>query len=1079
METRDPRPDSEPVAHALFVECLVPEDAPHERERLLQELAAVIRATPEYSRGQSRGDVLMRNFDDGVALVFPDNPVAAAQCSADIARTVRAGTAHGRLLLRMGLHSGPHEGEGGDSPAPSSLLDTARRVAGWGDPGHILLSSPVADAMRRFAVWADYLHDLGPEQTEAPPAPFHLWNLHMGQVGNGAVPTRVAGHAAPISAEEPAAESLSHRPVPPQLTPTAAPLVAGSTVPVPPPVQVFLSHSSTDKAVADALVSALEGAGMRCWIAPRDIPPGVDWSAAIIGALNRCKVLVLVFSARANLSPQVIREVERAVSKRAAVLTFRVEDTPLSEQMEYFISASHWMDATADWTRQVPAVVPAVRALIDSSADSRLAMGLSPTKEAEKPAPSAATPEPPHAHLPLVPTTLFGRGDEVEGVRETLRGGTRLLTLTGFGGVGKTRVALEVARQSVDDYSGGVWWVELSETRTADAMLQHVAQGLGLRLQPPPPAREQIVGFLRDRHKTLLVLDNVEQIAGAENALRDLLADAPHLTLVITSRRTMGLRSETVREVRPLLPTEAIELFVERAQAVRDDFTLSDENRDDVETLVRSLEGVPLAIELAAARVVGMTPRQMVTRLSERFRLLQTRAPDLPERQRALRAAIDWSYDLLTEDDRSLFAQLSVFASGERGFTLEDVEAVCDVFDPFEGALTLRNHSLLVADTDDDTQENRYRLLESLRDYACERLRTDFSSLDRAVRERHARHFLKFAEERLTLLRTAREAEALDQLEDALDNLRVATDWAGTVGAPVSDIHARLALSLGVLMQKRGFQSEAVGPVEAGLASARPAAAAAPRVLLRLLCERAGLHLDLKEPEKARVRAQEALAMAREIGDLVGEADAENLLGQVDLDSGDFANARTHYRRALEIREAQGERTLIGIVRNNLGLVEIQDPGGDRQAARAHLEEALRIRRAAGDERGIAVVLNNLGNLAFEEQDWQRAQQAFQDAVHYESDVHHTFGVARALNNLAESVEEQDRPAVAVPLYAAAEMLFRDVKHAYADYSAERLQKAVARAEVPDAELSRLRRSIRGKRLSDIVTWAQSLLAAK
>ncbi|GEM_PF-1620822 len=1044
--------DAGPVGHALRVERLVGASTPAEREDLLHILSEIARATPEFHRAEPRGEVVLRQDPDGIVLVFLNNAVAAVQCAADISRIARA---RGLTDLRMGLHTGPvtHQEE--------STVAEARAIAAWGDAGHILLSPDTTARVRTFDVWANCLHDLGPTPLSED-LTIHLWNLHMGQVGNGAVPSRLQ----------------AIRPTPPTTEAASPSLARGASVPVPLPADVFLSHSSVDKAVADALVNELETNGIRCWIAPRDIPPGVDWSAAIIGALNRCRVLVLVFSERANVSPQVIREVERAVSKRATVLTFRIENVPLSEQMEYFISASHWMDATQGWQAQVPAIVPAVQALLNAPATSRIHLGAVPGNGG---AADAAAPTPPPStanalHLPLVPTALFGRDDEVEDVLGLLEAQTRLLTLTGFGGVGKTRVALEVARQAAPQYPGGVWWMDLSEVRTEDAMFQHIGLGLDLRLTPPPPAREQILGYLRDRQKTLLVLDNVEQIAGVENALRDLLAAAPSLTLMITSRRTMGLRSETVREIRPLHPHEALDLFVERARAVRDDFELTDDNREDVETLVTSLEGVPLAVELAAARVVGMTPRQMVTRLSERFRLLQTRAPDLPERQRALRAAIDWSYALLTEEDRSLFAQISVFASGKEGFRLEDVEAVCDVFDPFEGILTLRNHSLLVADTDEETQENRYRLLESLRAYACDKLATDFPQLDRQARERHARYYLQFAESRLALLRTAREAEALDQMEGALDNLRTAMEWAASVGAEVSDLHARLALSLGILFQRWGFQAQAVEPIEAGLAAARPAASATPQILLRLLCERAGLHLDLKEPDQARQRAAEALALAKDLGDTVGEAGAENLLGQADMNTGDYAGAREHYLRALQLHSDRRDQALAAIVHNNLGLVELQDPAGDRQKAREHLEEALRIRQAGHDERGLATVVNNLGHLAFEEQDWARAEQAFLEAARYESDVHHTFGVARALNNLAESVEARGQVSPAVPLYAAAEMLFRDVKHANAEYSGGRLVVAAEAAGVPEAELSRIRHSLRGKRLGELAQWAHDLV---
>lgn len=686
--------------------------------------------------------------------------------------------------------------------------------------------------------------------------------------------------------------------------------------------------------------------------------------------------------------------------------------------------------------------------------------------------PPAALPA--RDNLPPVADTFIGREHEVADLRSLLTGagGTaaaRLVTLTGFGGMGKSRVARQAAEACADEFAGGgVWWVALDEARTGDEMLRHIADGLRLPLQPTLPVHDQVHGFLRDRPRLLLVLDNAEQVEGAATVVRDLLAQSPGLFCLVTSRRTLGLRAETVVEIRPLPCLDAQRLFADRARTCRDDFRVTDENAGDVAELCRRLEGVPLAVELAAARITGMSPRQMIARLSERFRLLQSRAPDLPPRQRALRAAIDWSHDLLGDEDKALFAQLSVFAGG---FTLDDAEAVCEAFDVFEGVMTLRGHSLLGNDTDAATQETRFSLLESLREYAQEKLRDAPDAERQALAERHARHFLARAEAELARFRTEGEADALRRLDTSSPNLRAAIVWAENADPT---LNARLNLALGRLLQRRGFQSEAVAPIEAGIAAARrlsTSEAVAATLLARLLAERAGLHLDLRQPAYARAHATDALALFRQHGEVAGEADAENLIGQAALDEKRYNDARAHFARALDRRETLGNRVEAAVVRNNLGLVEYFDPDGDRDKAVAHLTEALRVRRGAGDRRGVAAALNNLGNLAFARQDWAEAQRAFAETLEHERALRHPFGVARALNNLGEVAEERGEYNKAIRLYAAAEHLFREVKHDYATYSAERFAALSAKACLTDAQIASVRAVLHNKPLEPVGAW--------
>jgi tetratricopeptide (TPR) repeat protein len=311
------------------------------------------------------------------------------------------------------------------------------------------------------------------------------------------------------------------------------------------------------------------------------------------------------------------------------------------------------------------------------------------------------------------------------------------------------------------------------------------------------------------------------------------------------------------------------------------------------------------------------------------------------------------------------------------------------------------------------------------------------------------------------------EADALRRLDINSPNLRAAAAWAENADPA---LHARLSLALGRLLQRRGFQSEAVAPIEAGIAAANTAADAT--LLARLLTERAGLHLDLAQPADARARAADALTLFQQHGNAAGEADAENLLGQAALDEKRYDDARAHFARALHLRETLGSRVEAAIVRNNLGLVEYFDPNGDRARAVEHLTEALRVRRAAGDRRGVAAALNNLGNLAFARQDWAEAERAFAETLENERALRHPFGVARALNNLGEVAEERGEYPKAARLYVAAEHLFREVKHDYAAYSAERLAALSARAGLTDAQIAALRAVLHNKPLDTVGSWA-------
>jgi predicted ATPase/class 3 adenylate cyclase len=661
-------------------------------------------------------------------------------------------------------------------------------------------------------------------------------------------------------------------------------------------------------------------------------------------------------------------------------------------------------------------------------------------------------------NLPLPLTPFIGRKETVEQCVAILRDpGTRLLSLVGFGGMGKTRTALQVAELCAGELPDGVWWVEAEEALNGEGLIQRIAYHLRLHLQPQPSVREQLWSFLRER-EMLLVLDNTEQIPDAAQVLGDLLMAAPRVRCLVTTRRALEIRSERAFEILPLPPEEAQSLLVERARSRQATFETTEENRADIAELCERLEGVPLAIELAATRIVAMTPREMLRRLDDRFRLLQTRAPDLPPRQRALRAAIDWSYELLSEEDRELFVELSVFAGG---FTMESAEAVCPSMDVFEGVTQLRRQSLLRAETQASTQQTRFLMLEAVRRYAAERL------TDESVRERHTEYFLQFAEERVSRLRSREEAGVLLEMTADFDNLLAALLWAADTGR--HEQAARLSLAFYLLVHRRGFWAEARRCLELGLRAAEalggegengrvgewgngrarsgsPLPPLSHSPILPVLaalrhCLASTLH-DMAEYEEARRQAEAALAVRRELEDPAAVAETLNLLGLIAGDTEATEESRRLLEEARELL-CDEDHARLGMVLHNLARLCMGQK--DCEAARTLYEAALQHRRAAGDARGEAETLGNMGVLAQNLGQTARARQLYLESLRVARTLRDRYSIAILLNNLGELAEAGGELELAVPLFEHARQIFQETQSGYVDHPQEALGRIESR----------------------------------
>jgi non-specific serine/threonine protein kinase len=657
--------------------------------------------------------------------------------------------------------------------------------------------------------------------------------------------------------------------------------------------------------------------------------------------------------------------------------------------------------------------------------------------------------------LPLPLTQLVGREEAVREVTERLApepagGGCRLVTLTGAGGIGKTRLALQVAHELADQFVDGVWFVELAALADGALVSQTVAAALRIQEQSDRPALEALGEALQDR-QLLLTLDSCEHLVGACVAVAHaLLSRCAAVRILATSRQPLGVTGEVAWRVPSLeIPTsaalppeakdaisyflsyDAVRLFIARAQQAAPRFRLVPQDAETIAQICRRLDGIPLAIELAAARVRAMTVGQIAARLDDRFRLLTGGSRTALPRQQTLRGAMDWSYDLLSEAERVLMRRLSVFAGG---WTLEAAEAVCGdcgvrragcglpgadrpIRKPHS---TIHDHEVLNLLTglvdrslvvyEETGAGGRYRFLETMRQYSSERLE-EAGETD-AARGRHLAFFLRLAAAAEPHLTGAEQGEWLDRLETELDNVRAALDWAGSSDAghrsigerpdapelatlPAGEAGLRLAGALWRFWAVRGYLTEGRERLARGLAN--PVGGTPGRA--KALTTAGSLAYRQGDHQTARSLFEEGLAIQQQLGDRPGIAASLHSLGLVAYHRGEIEAARSLYEEGLTIRRESGDRWGIAASFHSLGNIAYDQ--GDHEAARSLYEEGLAIRRELGDHSGVAASLNDLGMVALARADYQTACSLFEESLSIKRDMGNRLGVASSLYNMA------------------------------------------------------------------------------
>jgi predicted ATPase/class 3 adenylate cyclase len=493
-------------------------------------------------------------------------------------------------------------------------------------------------------------------------------------------------------------------------------------------------------------------------------------------------------------------------------------------------------------------------------------------------------------NLPASPNPFVGRTRELEELGALLgRDDVRLVTLTGPGGTGKSRLAFQLARSVLDDFANGVFFVRLAPMRDWELVVPTIAETIGLRERAGESSVAALTDYLHDR-RMLLVLDNLEQVVEVAPVLAEVLASAPGLKIVATSRTPLRLTLERAYAVSPLGLDESAQLFAERARAAgAGDFELTDENRQAVAEICARLEGLPLAIELAAPRVRTLTPPALLRRLDRRLALLTGGPQDLDERQRTLRGTIEWSYDLLAPAEQALFTRLGVFVGGSR---LDAAEAVCDTEATLDALESLVEKSLLRQRADSDG-EPRFWMLETIREFALERL--EAAGEAEALQRRHAEWFAELAESLDVESRTGDQPAAIARLVDDYPNLRSAMGAARAAGD--GELLLRLSTALWPFWSTRGYVGEGQRALEDALelSGRRPARALLGLSSLRVLSVSSAGLLD---------EVHEALRAAEELGDPLTLAQAWNLLGQVEGTLlGSLAKAEEAWRQALAYAE--------------------------------------------------------------------------------------------------------------------------------------------------------------------------------
>jgi predicted ATPase len=646
--------------------------------------------------------------------------------------------------------------------------------------------------------------------------------------------------------------------------------------------------------------------------------------------------------------------------------------------------------------------------------------------------------EPHPANLPVPRTGFVGREKELASARELLlRDEVRLVTVTGPGGIGKTRLALQVAGGLVEHFPGGIYFVPLAPVSDPGLVVSVIAQTMGIREAGVRQPLEILRESLQDssRGGMLLLLDNFEHLTQAASSVAELLAMGPNFKFLVTSRAPLRVYGEHEFSVPPLAlpdsrslpPVEtlaqysAVSLFVQRAIAAKPDFELDQENAATVAEICTRLDGLPLAIELAAARIKVLSPSAMRVRLASRLQLLTGGARDLPQRQQTLRAAIDWSHELLNPAEQKLFRRLAVFAGG---CTLEGVEAVCNAKGDLEWDLLDKMASMvdksLVQQVEQTLGEPRFVMLETIREYALEKL--EASGEKELTKRAHAAYCLVMAEEEAAAQVDTEATDWLERFAVEHDNFRAALEWLTETGE--AEWGLRIAAAVFRFWEMREYLAE--GRKRLGKLLALPAAVP-QKARARALFAAGILAGDQGDYPATEALLKESMEVSRQLGDEQGVAVCLNAMAAHAMVRGENASARSLFEECLALWRKSGDQQAIARALSNLAnVLKLQ---GEYARAQALYAECFSIFRGLGDRNGVAWSLNNQGDVTRDQGDFTAARALYEEALAIFRELGDRWAMAGTLTDLGGLAREQRNYSAAYTLYRESMRLFRELEH--------------------------------------------------
>lgn len=640
----------------------------------------------------------------------------------------------------------------------------------------------------------------------------------------------------------------------------------------------------------------------------------------------------------------------------------------------------------------------------------------------------------PTNNLPAQLTSFIGRERELAETASRLEG-VRLLTLIGPGGTGKTRLSIQLGSQFLSIFEDGVWLVEFAPIADPSQILQTIASTFEIGEVPGLPLNTLVYDYLREKH-LLIILDNCEHLVEASAKVADeLLHVAPNIKIIASSREALGINGETVYRVPSLsLPDqdevtkeaavgcESVQLFVERASAANRKFQLTEENASSVAQICSRLDGIPLAIELAASRITIFSPEQIASRLDDRFKLLTGGSRTALPRQQTLRALIDWSYELLTEDERALLRKLSVFAGG---WTFEAAETICSNVDVFEHLPKLINKSLVTVNNEGD--EPRYFLLETIRQYARDKLLENGEG--EGTRDRHLAYYLKMAETaRPELLKRAHELEWLTRLETEYDNLRAAIEWGLSI-EPFTVMRMVQLLTFFMITKSHTGEGHHWGEEALKQITGRkPLNTEENEYIGRLLATMSVFSFSMGDNRTTRIEADQAIDLLRSTDDKWNLALTLGFRASADFLTGNAEVAIKAMQEAIRLAEELGDNYVLGAVLSSASRVEAFAKGDYAKAYEVH-EKACELLKEDGNRWMYAITLYGLGNIAIALKEFETARNKFNLAMQIMQELGSKRNVTMIKSDLAHILRYEGNYSQAMSSYRETLLEWQRIGH--------------------------------------------------